>query len=67
MTDPIINYLHDFLWVLIDTLIGLLRIAPYVAVFSILSLVFTGLAIAINRQREEHQKQDEGRHSSRDE
>jgi hypothetical protein len=57
MTDVPINTLHDWLWMLIDTFMTLFRIAPYVAVFSILSLVFTGLIIAIRRQHAEY-KQD---------
>jgi hypothetical protein len=57
MTDEPINWLHDMLWMLIEAFMTLFRIAPYIAVFTILSLVFTGLVIAIRRQHAEY-KQD---------
>jgi hypothetical protein len=60
MTDAPINFLHDFLWMLFDTLKSLFDIAPYIAVFTILSLVFTGLALAVHQQHQEQARtQDE--------
>jgi uncharacterized membrane protein YhaH (DUF805 family) len=60
MTDPAINALHTWLWALLDALRSLWDIAPYVAVFTALSLVFTGLALAIRRQHDEQKENGNG-------
>jgi hypothetical protein len=58
MTDDLINRLHEGLWALIESLMALFRIAPYIGVFCILSLVFTGLVLAIRRQHKEQTEKD---------
>jgi hypothetical protein len=64
MTDAPIALIHDWLWFLISALRGLFDIAPYIMVFTLLSLVFTGLVIAINRQHEELEQKDEEKKNS---
>jgi hypothetical protein len=58
MTDVPINTLHDWIWALLDAIKSLFDIAPYIGVFCILSLVFTGLALAIRRQHKELKGED---------
>jgi hypothetical protein len=59
VSDPLINSLHDWLWALLNALRSLLEMAPRIAVFTILSLVFAGLALAISRQHAEHAEKEE--------
>lgn len=56
MSEPFINAIHNWLWALLTGLRSLFDIAPYIAVFTILSLVFTGLALAISHQHKEYKE-----------